>query len=85
MTGQRLRISVVWCTKVDFNFLLIWKIEKLRDKKCKVSQIFFDRGNIIMTPFLFKSLTIYIVGSRGASQLGGSLLGIPPGYKANKL
>ena len=26
-----------------------------------------------------------IVGSRGASQLGGSLLGIPPGYKANKL
>ena len=27
----------------------------------------------------------YIVGSRGASQLGGSLLGIPPGYKANKL
>ena len=27
----------------------------------------------------------YIVGCRGASQLGGSLLGIPPGYKANKL
>ena len=27
----------------------------------------------------------YIVSSRGASQLGGSLLGIPPGYKANKL
>ena len=27
----------------------------------------------------------YIVGSRGASQLGGSLLGIPLGYKANKL
>ena len=26
-----------------------------------------------------------IVGCRGASQLGGSLLGIPPGYKANKL
>ena len=26
-----------------------------------------------------------IVGSRGASQLGGSLLGIPLGYKANKL
>ena len=26
---------------------------------------------------------IYIVGSRGASQLGGSLLGIPLGYKAN--
>ena len=25
----------------------------------------------------------YIVGSRGASQLGGSLLGIPLGYKAN--
>ena len=25
------------------------------------------------------------VGCRGASQLGGSLLGIPPGYKANKL
>ena len=23
---------------------------------------------------------IYIVGSRGASQLGGSLLGIPPGF-----
>ena len=28
---------------------------------------------------------IYIVGSRGASQLGDSLLGILPGYKANKL
>ena len=27
----------------------------------------------------------YIVGCRGASQLGGSLLWIPPGYKANKL
>ena len=27
----------------------------------------------------------YIVGCRGASQLGDSLLGIPPGYKANKL
>ena len=26
----------------------------------------------------------YIVGCRGASQLGGSSLGIPPGYKANK-
>ena len=25
----------------------------------------------------------YIVGSRGASQLGGSLLRIPLGYKAN--
>ena len=29
--------------------------------------------------------TGYIVGSRGASQLGGSLIGIPLGYKANKL
>ena len=28
---------------------------------------------------------IYIVGCRGASQLRGSLLGIPPGYKADKL
>ena len=28
---------------------------------------------------------VYIVSCRGASQLGGSLLGIPPGYKANKL
>ena len=27
----------------------------------------------------------YIVGCRGASQLGGSLLGIPTGYNANKL
>ena len=27
----------------------------------------------------------YIVRGQGASQLGGSLLGIPPGYKANKL
>ena len=27
----------------------------------------------------------YIVGSRGTSQLGGSLLGSPPGYKANKV
>ena len=28
---------------------------------------------------------VYIVGCRGASQLGGSLLGIPLGFKANKL
>ena len=27
----------------------------------------------------------YIVSCRGATQLEGSLLGIPPGYKANKL
>ena len=31
------------------------------------------------------SLGTYIVGCRGASQLGGSLPGIPSGYKANKL
>ena len=30
-------------------------------------------------------VTSSIVGCRGASQLGGSLLGISPGYKANKL
>ena len=33
----------------------------------------------------FFCIKAYIVGCRGASQLGGSLLGIPPGYKANKL
>ena len=31
----------------------------------------------------FNVIYKYIVGSRGASQLGGSLLGIPLGYKAN--
>ena len=36
-----------------------------------------------LEPFI--GLPEYIVGSRGASQLGGSLLGIPLGYKANKL
>ena len=30
-------------------------------------------------------VSTFIVGCRGASQLGGSLLGIQPGYKANKL
>ena len=34
---------------------------------------------------ILEKLVTYIVGSQGASQLGGSLLGIPPGYKANKL
>ena len=29
---------------------------------------------------VIKSLTPYIVGCQGASQLGGSLLGIQPGY-----
>ena len=33
----------------------------------------------------YGKLVTYIVGCRGASQLGGSLIGIPPGYKANKL
>ena len=33
-----------------------------------------------------KSVSLgFIVGCRGASQLGGSLLGIHQGYKANKL
>ena len=32
---------------------------------------------------MFVRLLTYIVGSRGASQLGGSLLGIPLGYKAS--
>ena len=35
--------------------------------------------------FSYGESVTYIVGCRGASQLGGSLLGIPPGYKANKL
>ena len=30
---------------------------------------------------LTKKKGLYIVGSRGSSQLGGSLLGIPLGYK----
>ena len=45
--------------------------------------VFLKLFNEITLPYLI--LIIYIVGSRGASQLGGSLLGIPPGYKANKL
>ena len=32
-----------------------------------------------------RKIYTYIVGSRGASQLGGYLQGTPPGYKANKL
>ena len=39
-----------------------------------------------MMLFIFVYLgSLHIVGSPGASQLGGSLLGIPPGYKVNKL
>ena len=38
-----------------------------------------------LTNSLYIKDGLYIVGCRGASQLGGSLLGIPPGYKANKL
>ena len=35
--------------------------------------------------FSYGNLVTYIVSSQGASQLRGSLAGIPPGYKANKL
>ena len=45
------------------------------------------RGAVILPSDLFsygESVT-YIVGCRGASQPGGSLVGIPPGFKANKL
>ena len=35
--------------------------------------------------FLWEIGDAYIVGCRGASELGGSLEGIPLGYKANKL
>ena len=35
--------------------------------------------------FMQQANSLYIVGCRGASQLGGSLLWIPPGYKVNKL
>ena len=31
------------------------------------------------------SVVKYIIGSRGSTQLGGSLLGIPLGFKADKL
>ena len=33
---------------------------------------------------MFDVSVVYIVGSRGASQLGGSLLGIPLGYDTKK-
>ena len=39
---------------------------------------------LICSTFSHGEPVTYIVGSRGASQLGGSLLRIPLGYKANK-
>ena len=39
----------------------------------------------MVVTFSYGKLVTYIVGCRGASQLGGSILWIPPGYKANKL
>ena len=50
-----------------------------------------NNNNNILFKFLkrekrfYNEIYRYIVGCRGASQLGGSLLGIPLGYKANKL
>ena len=38
-----------------------------------------------MKKFTLKKMRWYIVGSRGASQLGDSFVRDPPGYKANKL
>ena len=74
---------------------------KLRDKKWPDKEFgshFLDFMIDIQLAFMYCGLNIkpafkhnqptivvYIVGSRGASQLGGSLLGIPLGYKANKL
>ena len=47
---------------------------------------------VVLKYFLFRmrspkilNFDLYIVGSQGASQLGGYLLGTPLGYKANKL
>ena len=44
--------------------------------------ISFDSQN--NTDLFISMQAVYIVSCRGASQVGGSLLGIPPGYKANK-
>ena len=54
----------------------------------KLSRYYLDFNKIILDLFLVISYgnpVTYIVGCGGASQLGGSLLGIPLGYKANKL
>ena len=39
-------------------------------------------NSLIGSEFQEYDSEVYIVGSRGVSQLGGSLLGIPLGYKA---
>ena len=47
----------------------------------KIGYLYHKR--YILEPNGSCSRGLYIVGSQGASQLGGSLLGIPLGYKAN--
>ena len=56
------------------DFVLRLSLEKDQDDQCWLPS--FTR---IMNRGVLLSYT-YIVGCRGASQLGGSLLGIPPGY-----
>ena len=53
----------------------------------QITCLFMSKLFVLESGLLFQVsyLATYIVGSRGASQLGGSLLGIPLGYKANKL
>ena len=57
-------------------------IVKRGDNICILNLCLYKLGKIShMSPALnIHALFLYIVGSRGASQLGGSLLGIPPGY-----
>ena len=62
------------------NWNLCERLAKIEAK----NGLYFILFKELVTEFVFHDME-YIVGCRGASQLRGSLAGIPPGYKANKL
>ena len=80
------------CKHVSKTVILVWqrgegvkKVQNMRDviyewplASFKYTQKFLFFSEEVNFDSIFNGTIAYIVGCRGASQLGGSLLGIPP-------
>ena len=64
---------------------LVWLSKRLNNLIARHKTNCTNKSISTVLNFIGLKSVTYIVCCWGASQLGGSLLGIPPGYKANKL
>ena len=75
-------IKIGWCLFICYRDGEAFQIVKLMRRYQGAG----ETGSMYVSSYKVRwYVHIYIVGCQGASQLGGSLVGIPPGYKANKL